>query len=68
MFSSTIWKKARMSEFFKDYQNSTSPKNECYLRYEKLKSERFSILLEKSCYYQLIIYMGKVIKCRKKVI
>ena len=28
MISRTIWKKTRTSEFFKDYQNNMSPKDE----------------------------------------
>ena len=32
MVSSAIWEKTRTSEFFEDYGNSTSPKDECYLR------------------------------------
>ena len=56
MVSSAIWKKTRTSEFFKDYQNCTSPKDECYLRSMKNSRVRvFSKLHEKSCYYFVII-------------
>ena len=36
-------KKTRTSEFFKDYQNSTTPKDECYLR--ALKNSRVLLLI-----------------------
>ena len=56
MVSSAILKKTRTSEFFKDYQNSTTPKDECYLRSMKNSRVRvFSKLHEKSCYYFVII-------------
>ena len=68
MVSSAIWKKTRISESFEDYQKSTIAKDECYLRsLKKLTSTCFSKLHEKSCYYQLIIYMKKVVECVKKV-
>ena len=38
MVSSAIWKKTCMSEFFKDDQNCTSPKDECNLK--SLKNSR----------------------------
>ena len=41
MVVSAIWKKTRKSEFFKDYQNSTSSKDESYLR--SLKNLRVRI-------------------------
>ena len=43
MGSSAIWKKTRTSEFIKDYQNSTTPKDECYLR--ALKNSRVLLLI-----------------------
>ena len=56
MVSSTIWKikkkKKNTSELFKDYQNSTSPKEELFEVFENHTSACFSILYEKSCYYQ----------------
>ena len=53
-------KHARTSEFFKDDQNCTSPKDECNLK--SLKNSRvyvFVKLHEKPYYYLLIIYMKK---------
>ena len=41
MVSSAIWKKTRTSEFFKDNQRSTSPKDECYLR--SMKNSRVRV-------------------------
>ncbi len=60
MVSSAIWKKTCTSEFFKDDQNCTSPKDECNLK--SLKNSRvyvFFKLHEKPYYYLLIIYMKK---------
>ena len=43
MVSSAILKTTRTSEFFKDHQNSTSPKDKCYLRsFENLRVREFS--------------------------
>ncbi len=56
MVSSAIWKKTCTSEFFKDDQNCTSPK-------DSLKNSRvyvFFKLHEKPYYYLLIIYMKKI--------
>ena len=51
-----------MSEFFKDYQNSASPKH-VFEVFEKLTSACFFKLHEKlPCYYLLIMYMTKL--CR----
>ena len=69
IWSIAIWKTVRTSEFFKGYENSTNPKDECYLRSLKNSQVRaFSKLHEKSCYYHLMIYIKKVIQCREKVI
>ena len=62
MVLSAIWKKTCTSEFFKDYQNCTSPKDECNLNdvFEKPMSVCFFKLHEKPYYYLFIIYMKKL--------
>ncbi len=74
MVSSAIWKKACTSEFFKDDQNCTSPKDECNLK--SLKNSRMYVffklhekpyyylsklkIYKKPYYYLLMIYMSKL--------
>jgi hypothetical protein len=61
MVSSAIWKRTCTSEFFKDYQNCTSPKDECNLK--SLKNSRvyvFFQIAQKPYYYLFIIYMKKL--------
>ena len=41
MVLSAIWEKTCTSEFFKDYQNCTSPKDECNLK--SLKNSRVHV-------------------------
>ncbi len=60
MVSSAIWKKTCTSEFFKEDQNCTSPKDKCNLK--SLKNSRVHVFLklhEKPYYYLLIIYKKK---------
>ena len=44
MVSSAIWKKTCTSEFFKDDQNCTSPKDECNLK--SLKNSRVYVFFQ----------------------
>jgi hypothetical protein len=57
MVSSAIWKKTCKSEFFKDYQNCTSPKDDRVqfevFDYSRVCANYFK-LYEKPCYYLLI--------------
>ena len=56
-----------MGEFFTDYQNNSSPMNKCYLRFLKHECVFFQIVREAMLqYYQLIIYIKKVLLSPKK--